>query len=166
MRTQGFVLLTTIALIGILSLLVLSFSASLIMDFHITKDLESSSNLLKEFEENAQNIIENMHTHIDNLCFFKSKTEIIYNHVLSKGCSYNNDFLYLLEDLGDFNCIVASDGDNFITTHHYQLNLINKNASQGMLKIRFAELGRPAKCLIKALRHIDVGIQSWILFYR
>lgn len=170
-KHTGFVLLSTIFLLSILSLLVLRLSAALNLDFAILRDLVRSYNSLTELETSAAELIADIRplpkrssdVNLAEHCLVDAEYPVNAQYLLENGCNFSsNRFVYLFADLGEFACITVVDANGLHATHHYNLYLLDKNMSR-ILQIRFAVLGRLGKCQSGLFRQISLGIQSWIL---
>lgn len=153
----GFILITTLLLIGIIA----GFVLSAMQDLHaFTKeflDLDSQYSTMMHLENTARAII------VANKNTPCLRTQDNPNAILAElkrgGCTYQADkltFTYLIEDLGLQPCLLTQIAPP-LGAHMFRLTIALNN---DFLQISWAERSKIEPCSNYALR-IEPGIKSW-----
>lgn len=163
---QGFILLITLQLIGIISLLVLSTMQHLLF-YH--KAINRQALLQQHFynlEKTVKHLVTGLHA-LDLLACVVHETSAnqILHDLKPQGCSLflgGFQYHYLIEDMGSFPCLITDIGGFKKATHHYRISVeqLEKDAPAMVMQVRVILAREVMECTAKENR-IPLGLSSW-----
>jgi hypothetical protein len=74
-----------------------------------------------------------------------------------------NNYRYLIEDLGEYSCLIGLHKGAKKSTHHFRftlLSLLDKNPPSLVVQIRVIRLAKSFSCT-KNVKYVALGISSW-----
>ncbi|MBA2709739.1 MAG: hypothetical protein H0U57_03995 [Tatlockia sp.] len=162
-KESGIILVTTVMLIALLTLMTLSQLQIFLLN---SKVYNLERNKQKDFRilENAANkIVRQIDLKGQGSCVVPENLFNIFNNLSKKGCllTYKNQqFYYLIEDLGVFPCLHSKKGKQLYSTRHYRLSLQSKK-TKAILQLRQASLANLEDCPLKQQKDTLTGLISW-----
>lgn len=165
---RGFVLINTVFIISLIAFLILTMQYNLQLDLKMVNQLHVAHNDFHDLEDAAFAIIQdiNLNNSLDNCDLNNEQSLVTYSNIIANGCkSSQNNIYYVVTDLGDFLCLRTIVDGNNLATHHYFLNIVNKNLPTKILQIRYALSGKALLCQNSVSRFISLGVVSWNLIY-
>ncbi|WP_115706947.1 pilus assembly PilX N-terminal domain-containing protein [Legionella sainthelensi] len=166
-KERGFIFTVTLLMIMVMSLLLLASMQHILLYYKIINRQEESHKNFYNLEHVARQLSEKYVAFFAPNCVIKedSQNQILYKLLHHQGCALSNEGLqyeYLIEDLGDFPCLVARSENRIYATHHQRLSIVqlDKGKPLSFLQVRWIAVGKLAKCLVKE-HVIPIGISSW-----
>lgn len=166
-KEKGFIFTVTLLMITVISLLLLA-SMQHILLYHkvISRQEESHKNFY-----NLENVVGQLSQKYLALsapnCVIEeiSQSQVLHKLLHHQGCSLSNEGLryeYLIEDLGNFPCLVTRVKNQQYATHHQRLSVVqlDKGKPLSFLQVRLIAVGKLTNCLVKE-RVTPLGISSW-----
>ena len=111
MRLQrGFVLLTTLLMIEVLTVLVLALMQSVYLDFKMSNQLQANHQAFIQLESIAKQMTRNISAHVSQNCKRQAldPSQIEIDLIQKWGCEIrdnNQTYYYLFSDLGLYSCL-------------------------------------------------------------
>ncbi len=152
---QGFVLILTLCFISIISMLILSSMQHVLFYLRMINHHKEQQDHFYQ----AEIIIRQLATNpVATKCL---SPEIGANKVIASlmnsHCIKDN-YPYIIEDLGEFPCLVSKKTEHLVSTHHFRISLMVQN--HGLLQIRTMQPTAQNNCR-KQPKYITSGIHSW-----
>lgn len=167
---QGFIFLVTLLIISVISLLVLTSMQHILLYYKAINQQEGLHRSFYKLEAVALELGQrNCSMQKYNCVVHEDAPNQMMRNVLEhQGCSFENGALhyqYLIEDLGDFPCLITRFNGKKLATHHTRVSVVHveNGAPVALLQIRLIVSGKPANCLSKE-RFINLGLSSWRYF--
>lgn len=167
-NNRGFIFFMTLCLISIMSALVLLCLQHLLLYHQVLNKQEEGHQRFYQLENIALQLINNPSLVMAPECiqWEDSANKAMEMLAAGKGCLLQvegESYLYLLEDLGDFPCLILTERKKKLTSHHLRLSLLLEGRhgfSALGLQIRLIKSGGISKC--KGRKHnVFSGISSW-----
>lgn len=164
MRDTGFVLLTTLLIMMLMSLIVATQGQLIFMQLKSLNRLRQHTYDSQQLETAAGKAI-NYFSNNNYSCLVNelSSKEILTKLQSKKGCmlTYNHiNYYYIIETLGNFPCINAYVNAKKYSTKHWRLTITQVNLNK-LLQLRIATLINSLPCIAHQKITIKPGIQSW-----
>ncbi|KTD31702.1 hypothetical protein Lmor_2578 [Legionella moravica] len=168
-RYDGFIFLMTLCTLLVISLLILTNMQHVLLYSKALNRQEYQHQNFYQMEDILMWLTEIQTQHIDKDCFISEKgaNKVIGQLVRDDGCLVDGDTLryrYLIEDLGDFPCMVVEKKGKLLSTHHFRITLLQRsdehNPASSVLQIRDIKAIASASCQGEAHR-VSAGISSW-----
>jgi hypothetical protein len=164
---KGFIFFVTICIIAVMSLLILASMQHVLLYQRASNKQEEGHQRFYELEHIARHLID---APIDTLQACRVKQNLA-NKALQQvkdkhRCSLTvkkNKYRYLIEDLGEYSCLVGLHKGVKKSTHHYRFTLLSQldnNHPSLLVQIRVIRLARSFSCA-KNIRYVAVGTSSW-----
>lgn len=164
MKQHGFILLTTIMLLSLLSLLVLSEMHTIVLYYKGLNQLTEKRNNFYKMEFLVQQLATKSWQSEDK-CVIHERN---FNHIISllktQGCSLQYEgeiYSYLVEELGVFPCVQAVRAQQHFSTKHWRINMLEKGSRQDFLQLRIVRPIVVQPCNQEKINYVPLGITSW-----
>ncbi len=165
-KNQGFILLVTLLIIGVISLLVLTSMQHVLLYYKATNKQEVLHQSFYQLEDVALRLLY-QHTSLNSNCVVRSDAanQVIHHFLEDKGCSLKSgltQYKYYIEDLGEFPCLVVRHKGRKSASHHQRVTVVpfEEGVPVSLLQIRFISAGRVIPCLLEE-HAISLGVSSW-----
>lgn len=166
MKQQGFILLVTLIMMSVMGLLLLGAMHQLQLVLHSSRERELAH---QEFYQLEHLLRKRMSSSFKKTTCVFPQQDINWawaELMQKKGCQLTGaakEYYYLMEDLGDYPCLIVVDGKKKQATHHYRLAVasVSKNEKLALLQIRFIEPAISASQCQKGTHQVQPGISSW-----
>ncbi|VEB38343.1 hypothetical protein [Legionella cherrii] len=165
-NNNGFVLLVTMLIIGVIGLLTLTSMQHTLLYYKAINQQEVVHQNFYQLEDVALQLL-HQHTEFNSDCVINtdSANQVMHHLLHNKGCSLISgkiQYKYYIEDLGEFPCLRAHYRGRKSATHHQRITIVPvENGTLGsLLQIRFIRRGRVVPCLAKE-HSISLGVSSW-----
>ena len=182
---RGYILLTTLLMISIITILVLSLMQCIYWELKISNQLIENHEALYQLEAAANILAKRTH---DSSCIIheKNPTRISvlmlkndgckmtfhsdHHNPLGKGLDQNNtikkysekdEYYYLISDLREDQCLVIMLDEKQHASHQWLINITNKRFSNYFLQLRISTVGEIANCGLLKPHKIIEGVMSW-----
>lgn len=166
-KESGFIFTVTLLMITVMSLLLLASMQHILLYHKAINRQEESHKNFYNLENVARQLSQKYVALFAPNCVIKedSQNQILHKLLHHQGCSLSNEGLqyeYLIEDLGDFPCLIARSKNRMYATHHQRLSIVqfDKGRPLSFLQIRLIAAGKLANCFVKE-HVIPIGISSW-----
>ena len=162
----GIVLITIMILLTGLSLLVVSQLSQVFIYYKaLNQTIEKEQNFY-QLETEAIKLSIKVASIQQRSCVVKEKdpNEIIFLLQDNQGCWINHkqqQFYYLIEDLGIFPCLRVTSNKGTKSTHHWRISISKKAQNSSFLQLRFSSLAEDVQCEKKEINLIKTGLLSW-----
>ena len=165
-QEKGVILLTTILMITLLSMLVVSLLQMVFLYVKTSAALIEKHKAFYRAEASAHRLFTKQHFLKNASC---KTDESDPNRVLSllrkkQGCVFqDNDYSYhyFFEDRGVYSNLCINAGDTQLSTHHWQLSMVQDSPQLSLIQIRMALPENSEPCTLKEQTIIPPGIISW-----
>ncbi|KTD06407.1 hypothetical protein Lgra_3184 [Legionella gratiana] len=166
-KEKGFIFTVTLLMIMVISLLLLASMQHILLYHKVINRQEESHKNFYNLENVARQLSKKYVTSSTLNCVIKeeSQNQVLHKLLHHQGCSLSHEGLqyeYLIEDLGEFSCLVAWSKNRKYATHHQRLSIVqlDKGEPLSFLQVRSIAVGKLANCFVK--EHIaPIGISSW-----
>jgi len=166
-QQQGFIFIVTLYITAIMSLLLLSSMQHVLLYQRAVNKQEEERQRFYQLEHIARHLI---HVPIDKLhqCIIKSNSanQVIQQVIKKQGCSFvvgMATYQYLIEDLGEYSCLVSLHQEVLKSTHHFRLTLLAPSDTEypsSLIQIRVIKPATSLSCVHKT-KYVALGISSW-----
>ncbi len=171
-RSQGgFILLTTLLMMVILTIFVLSSLQTLYLHHQMSNQLIANHQAFYELESMAENMVHHLATHENCSSNELNNTHITANFLKQYGCKISNSagmqdttFYYSLTDLGNYPCLELIEAGLPYESHHWLLHIMSQHLPSQVLQLRIALAQKKSVCASTDRRRIKSGIISWNLY--
>ncbi len=163
MRQRGLVLLTTVIMISILTLLILSLMQSVFLYIKVNNQVLRNHELLYQLEAVAYQLGKENYTS-DCLLTNENPNQILELLLSRQGCFFraeNQQYIYLVNDLGLFPCLHIRDGKEIHSSHHWLITVMSPPPQQAVLQVRISKAVQAITCQASEMRMINKGLLSW-----
>ena len=136
MKQQGFVLITLMVILMVLTGLVVANMRWIVVDWRQYHHLLR----LQKQRDQCEDIAEKLSTQIgmqrlQNCILGYQKDALLKFNVLHKGCPIGDHYWYGITDLGVFPCVKLSSK---LSTHHWLLTIVDERRNHSFLQLRIA----------------------------
>lgn len=166
-KEKGFIFTITLLMITVISLLLLASMQHILLYYKVINRQEESHKNFYNLENVARQLSQKYVPVSTPNCVIKeeSQNQVLHKLLHHQGCSLSNEGLqyeYLIEDLGDFPCLIAGSKNPKYATHHQRLSVVqlDKGRPLSFLQVRLIAVGKLANCFAKE-HVISIGISSW-----
>lgn len=157
----GFVLMTTVLMIAMLTVLIVSSMKALWLYVKASHQVVRTHDLFQKMERFASQVDV---TH--STCTISDKTpnqllEWLSTHA---GCTVHDngdDYRYLVGDSGDYPCLHIIQSGTHHSSHHWILTVTSPDLKEVFLQIRMALPTKKLSCEPESIRVIRTGVLSW-----
>ncbi|RUR19289.1 type II secretion system protein [Legionella sp. km535] len=159
----------TLCTLLVISLLILTNMQHVLLYSKALNRQEYQHQNFYQMEDILMRLTEIQTQHIDKNCFISEKgaNQVIGKLVRDDGCLVDGDTLryrYLIEDLGEFPCLVVKKEGELRSTHHIRITLLQRsnehNSAISVLQVRDIKAIASESCQGEAHR-VSAGISSW-----
>ncbi len=166
-RIGGFILITTLMMIMIISLLLLTRLQALLLYTKITARHEIYHQDFYRLESLAKKLMANNPSQLPHRCRreMDDPNEALKRLKQNKACLLTENqmsYLYFIEDLGIQPCLVVQRGKRQLSSHHwrYTLGFIKEGEINAVLQTRMIVSAKRNECMQTA-KPVKTGISSW-----
>lgn len=163
-QMKGFVLITTILMLFIISSLVLSIQSLIFTYTKAVNQLVIKTQAYYKLDSFTHKILAYFDRYLSESCIYKNldMDAISYNMLLKNGCRGPEEDYYLISDLGRFPCMQIDFAKNPYTSHHWLLNTASPDLPNKIMQIRVALISDLSNCKIEQARKINQGMVSTV----
>ncbi len=155
----------TLLMVAVISLLVFTAMQQNLLYLKSIGAMEVQHNRFYHLESIARHLLQVKIQ--DNLCVKTgddaNQTVLQLEH--NKGCSVDNgafQFQYLLEELGDFACLIVKTQKHTFSTHHRRLSILLVSDGQPNSLLQLREITAiPLQTCVAEQKEVALGISSW-----
>lgn len=166
-KYKGFIFIVTLLMITVISLLSLASMQHILLYHKVINRQEESHKNFYNLEAVTKQLSQKymLLPVFDCVHQEDSPDHALYKLLHHQGCSITNEGLqyqYLIEDLGEFPCLVALSKNRKYATHHRRLSIVQleKGNPLSFLQVRLVSLGGDPNCLTN--EHVTpLGVSSW-----
>ncbi len=157
----GMVLLTTMMMIGILTMLILTLMQGVLLYIKSNNQMVSNHQLFNHMEAMANKL--NMH---DKACTVhdKNPNQLLALLASHHGCNITDgkrQYAYLLGDLGLFPCLQMEVDEALHGSRHVLVTIASMQPPKLTLQLRFALPAETPECESSVSHRIHPGVVSW-----
>lgn len=136
MKRQGFVLITVILMLTVMTLLVVANMRWVNLYWRRHMDLQRFQEHMMQFEQMADKMAARFDNHPQASCFINTQnTEQLKQTIWKNGCRLSPFYRYAVTDLGVYPCVKFS---SIISTHHWLLSVMDERLPHRMLQCHIA----------------------------
>ncbi|MBI2786291.1 MAG: type II secretion system protein [Legionella longbeachae] len=169
-KSNGFILLLTLLIISVISLLILASMQHILLYYKVINKQEELHQNFYQLESLVLRLAYKRTISEEQACVVHedSANQVMHTLRYQRGCALNrglSHYQYLIEDLGEFPCLVTYYRGRKRATHHQRISAvqIEGGTPASFLQIRFITTGGVPNCLTKE-RQIVLGMSSWRYF--
>lgn len=159
-QSNGFILLTAVLMMALLSLLVLSQMQGVLLQVKALRHRVERSRIQNDLEQAAAQLL---HSPARRCVHPGDKPQAMLTLLQQRGgCAYHyheRRFRYVFESLGVVPCLNTREGRR--STQHWRLTLATDDAHPALLQLRFAEAVALVPCNEAKETLVKTGILSW-----
>lgn len=167
-RSNGFILLTTLCAIFVMSALLLTSLHHLLLYHKALNAQEQKHQNFYQLEHIAKQLTAFSDVMINKSCVTTRDmaNEVIHELIKGEGCSLIIDetqYRYIIEDLGDFPCHILYRQQQKYATRHLRVSVLSVADEQyggSILQLRFVKPTMNGRCLGPEYR-VKGGVNSW-----
>jgi hypothetical protein len=171
-RSDGFILGMTLCVILVITLLILACMQHVLLLNKAMNRQEREHQVFYEIEDVAVQLAQTQFNQLEKQCISHDKTanQAINMLFRNEGCSFkagHNLYQYIIEDLGEFPCLVLHHNDQKRSTHHSRITLLllskEEYAVSKVVQIRYINASDLYTC--EGQEHVVfTGVSSWRYF--
>ncbi|KTD40748.1 type II secretion system protein [Legionella parisiensis] len=165
-KNQGFILLVTLLITGVISLLILTSMQHVLLYYKTINKQEVLHQSFYQLENVALRLLhQDKALNSDCVVHSDAANQVVHNLLELKGCSLKSgltQYKYYIEDLGEFPCLVVYYKGRKSASHHQRVTVVSfeEESPLSLLQIRFIGSGRAIPCLVNE-HAIPLGVSSW-----
>lgn len=162
MKQSGFVLVTVIVILTVLTGLVMANMRWIAVDWRRYNDLERFQKQIQKIEDIAETLAAKLANHALQGCILSDQNqESIKFNMMYKGCGIAEHYRYGLTDLGVFPCVKLPSK---LSTHHWLLTVIDEQVKHRWLQLRIATAEPYQPCQYSRPVTVQPGVltRHWI----
>lgn len=166
---DGFILFMTLCTVCVISVLLIASMQHVLLLHKAINQQELAHQNFYQLEDLAKQLANAPSLAIKKNCIqygADSANQVLQQLKENEGCLLligQTSYRYIIEDLGDFPCLVFYRNSQKFASHHTRISIMsvadNKNQASA-LQLRFIKPSTPVKCL-EVERKIKSGISSW-----
>lgn len=166
-RDTGFILLMTLLILAVISLLVLNSMHHVLLYYKAINKQEVFHDRFYQLEHIALQLVQqNKSLNPDCILHSDSANQVVQDLQNRKGCILVNGFSqyqYILEELGEFPCLVVHLRGKKLATRHQRVTVVSmgNNIPISVIQMRVIHSARAIPCLRKKEHSVPLGISSW-----
>ena len=163
MRQQGFVLMTIVLLLTVVTTLVLANLRWVALDWKRCYDLHHYQQKLRNTEQIAEQVAGKFANNPGLLCGYADQLTPPSSAVLlERGCRISEHYRYLITDLGLFPCIKLSSK---LSTRHWLLSMLDEQLPNHRLQFRIVSAEPSQPCPGSAVIVVQTNIltRMWLV---
>ena len=136
MKRQGFVLITVILMLTVMSLLVVANMRWVTLYWKRQMDLQRFQENMIQFDQMVYKMADGFDDHPRASCFINTQdTEQLKQTIWHNGCKLSPYYRYGVTDLGVYPCVKFSPT---LSTHHWLLSVMDERLPHRMLQCHIA----------------------------
>ncbi|KGP62393.1 hypothetical protein EP47_13250 [Legionella norrlandica] len=166
-QCSGFIFCMTLCIILVISLLVIIGMQQALAYYKVMNRQEKSHYNFYQLEHSAMNFVHFASLKKKN-CTLQDvgANEAIKRVINGECCAKNTDeyrYCYLIEDLGEFSCLLVAKQGQKYNSHHFRVTLLQngQDNSFGIIQLRFIKLGSNLPVCSEEEIMIKEGVISW-----
>lgn len=164
---RGFIFLMTLITTAVITLLVLTSMQHILLYHKAINNQEQLHQNFYQLEEQALQLARKGLASIDAACLLRksSVNQSMEQLMHLRGCSLKKnhlDYRYLIEDLGEYPCLVVYKKGHKLATTHRRVSVmqLREGYPASFLQLRFISAASVINCLVK--EHVVAeGVSSW-----
>lgn len=162
---QGFIFVMTLIITAVISLLVLTSMQHILLHYKAINRQEELHQNFYQLEAIATQLAQHRIMRQECVSHQDAANQVVQKLANLEGCALTlggNDYLYFIEELGVFPCLVVREHGLKRATYHRRVSVlhIDKGMPGALLQVRLISSGLAMDCPAKE-RVITVGITSW-----
>jgi hypothetical protein len=136
MKQPGFVLITVIVILSVLTGLVMANMRWIAVDWRRYNDLQRFQKQIQKIEDVAETLGAKLANHALQGCILANQDEESTKFdMMHKGCRIAEHYRYGITDLGVFPCVKLPSK---LSTHHWLLTMVDEQLNHKWLQLRIA----------------------------
>ncbi len=136
MKQQGFVLITIILMLTVMTSLVFANMRWVTLYWKRYTDLQRFEERMTQFERMADSLANRFEGHPQVGCFIKYQDdEVLKQSILQNGCKVASYYRYGIHDLGVYPCVKFA---STLSSHHWLLSVMDERLPHKLLQLRIA----------------------------
>ncbi|HBI21345.1 MAG TPA: hypothetical protein DDY37_01955 [Legionella sp.] len=158
---KGVVLLSTMAMIAVMSLLVLSLMQSVLLYMKANNQLIRQHQVFYAMESLINKL---SLTEPGCVIYSKSPNELIDQVVAHQGCTHKDnqrEYTYVIEDLALYPCLQIETAGVIQGSRHWLITIATTALPHVVLQVRIALPAETKPCLLTTMHQIQAGVLSW-----
>ena len=164
----GFIFLMTLCTVAIISLLVLTCMQHILLYYKAINAIAHQHQQFNQLEAVARDLAFAQYSNLDPDCieYRDAANQVIERLKKHQGCSKGTQYRYLIEELGDFPCLVIQSQERKYSTHHRRVSVLllaDDNSPESFIQIRHISAMNALSCA-GTETEVTEGISSWRYF--
>ncbi|MDF1757134.1 MAG: pilus assembly PilX N-terminal domain-containing protein [Legionellaceae bacterium] len=162
-ENKGFIFITTIVILLVLTMLVISIQNSLYLHIKLTNNLINSHKSFYATEELAVKISNNIENYLMPSCI-NDNLDMNIKKIEKGGCVLEDKerkYNFLIGRIGDYPCLQIKVGDILFSSTHW-LIVLAPLGEERLMKIRVATPNTSSSCNAHNFKNINSGIMSML----
>lgn len=161
MISRGFILLTTLVMMMVITAFILSMLKTVILYSKITNQRYAHHKSLYELET----LIPQLMIKNDIHCLVQENdpNQMVQHLLKGRGCLWKQGqtiYYYLISDLGFYACLRTLLGQKWVSSHHWLVTVVVPSPQQ-VLQLRIATPANDLPCDASRQKRIRSGVISW-----
>ncbi len=167
-KNEGFILLMTLCVLIIMSALLITCLHHILLYHKALNTQEQQHQNFYQLEYIAKQLVHSSSVTVKSSCV---ETQDVANEVIQwlikgQGCALTigqEHYRYIIEDLGNFPCLILYKQQQKYVTHHLRVSLLllaNEEHGGSLLQLRFVKPATTGSCIGEE-HQIKAGISSW-----
>ena len=167
-RCEGFIFLLTLCIILVVSLLLITSLHHILLYHKALNQQEIQHRNFYQLEHLARQLVLTSRAAMDKDCIVAkdAPNQIIQQLIHNQGCLLvigQSKFRYMIEDLGDFPCLVVHQQQQKYASHHTRISMLmigEDDSTTSVLQLRWIRASAFLECI--GIEHsVNSGISSW-----
>jgi hypothetical protein len=164
-RCEGFIFFMTLCIMTVITLLLMTCMHHVLLYHKALNEQELQHRNFYQLEHIAAQLVTKPDFLSRKICieFGDSANEVLRHLIHNKGCVLSlgsTNYRYLIEDLGEFPCLVIKKGQQRRATRHLRISIIGGEGNDSALQLRFIKPAAVSECIGQE-RIVNSGISSW-----
>ena len=136
MKQQGFVLMTIIIILTVMTSFVVANLRWVALDWKRYTDLHRFQEKIMHLEQIAEDLGARLESNVLHGCILDNQdAAVLQSNLLHNGCKFSQHYRYGITDLGVFPCVKLSPK---LSTHHWLLTVKDEQLPNKWLQLRIA----------------------------
>lgn len=164
---SGFIFLMTLCVILVISLLVLASMQQVLLYYKAINRQEVLHQNFYQLEHLAMQLVRSSSLHTSKDCYLQEdNANTVIKKLINKGCSIilsQKKYLYGIEDLGEFPCLVLEQGGQKYISHHFRVTVLQdeQDIASSVIQLRFIKLSSSSLSCSEEEIWVKEGVSSW-----
>lgn len=149
----------------VISLLGVTIMHHVLLFYKVVNRRERQHQDFYQMEYLARQLAETKFDHSDCMLYADQANTVIVKLKSNKGCTVQIKgikYYYLIEELGDFPCMIAVKNEKHYSTHHRRVSLmlVSQDSPNSLLQIRYF-IAIPLQSCYGTRYDVSLGLNSW-----